>query len=567
MDTAYLDRALDDLQQHKTEWARLPIPDKIEYLGRLRENIGRVARRWVAAACEAQGFTLESPWSGEEWTSGPYALAEGINAYEDTMRMLARDRRPMENVPVSTRPNGQVVADVFPDTVQDRLFLSGHTAETWMMPEVTLEALDDTVAVFYSEPEPEGAVALILGAGNIASIPPLDLLDQLLVKGQVAIVKLNPVNDYLGGFFEEIFAPMIDAGWVRFAYGGVDVGTYLTYDERVEAIHITGSAVTHNAIVFGSGPEGRQRRKNDEPILKKPITSELGGVSPTIVVPGRWSNADIRYQAEHLVTQRLHNNGFNCVASQVFVFPAGWPGAARLMDAIRGVIDELPTRVPYYPGTEQRMNDVLAAYPSAELRPWGDQSVLIITELDPNTSQFAFDNEFFGPGIATTTLPGSGIPEFLANATAFANHSLAGWLPVNIIVDPATARREATVLDAAIESLEYGTIAVNSWVGHAYGLPRIPWGGFPGATLRNIESGIGFVHNGLMFDKAQRTVVRGPFAPFPRSLRKGERHMEPKPPTYLTNSNAAQIGERLTKQAVSRQWLDMPGVFTSALRG
>ena len=45
----------------------------------------------------------------------------------------------------------------------------------------------------------------------------------------------------------------------------------------------------------------------------------LGGVSPTIVIPGKWSAADLRFQAEHVATQKRHNNGFNCIASQVLI--------------------------------------------------------------------------------------------------------------------------------------------------------------------------------------------------------------------------------------------------------
>ena len=37
---------------------------------------------------------------------------------------------------------------------------------------------------------------------------------------------------------------------------------------------------------------------------------ELGGVSPTIVLPGRWKDADLRFQAEHVASQKLGNGGF-----------------------------------------------------------------------------------------------------------------------------------------------------------------------------------------------------------------------------------------------------------------
>ena len=56
------------------------------------------------------------------------------------------------------------------------------------------------------------------------------------------------------------------------------------------------------------------------------MTSELGGVGPTIVVPGPWTDADIEFQAEHILTMKLHNAGSNCVAAQVLVLPREWAG-------------------------------------------------------------------------------------------------------------------------------------------------------------------------------------------------------------------------------------------------
>jgi hypothetical protein len=37
------------------------------------------------------------------------------------------------------------------------------------------------------------------------------------------------------------------------------------------------------------------------------------------------------------------------------------------------------------------------------------------------------------------------------------------------------------------------------------------WGGYPGRDIYDIQSGIGFVNNMLMFDKPQKAIVRGQF--------------------------------------------------------
>ncbi len=56
---------------------------------------------------------------------------------------------------------------VFPRTIFDRLLMSGIGAEVWMQPGVDADNLRDHMAGFYRQTDPEGAVALVLGAGNI----------------------------------------------------------------------------------------------------------------------------------------------------------------------------------------------------------------------------------------------------------------------------------------------------------------------------------------------------------------------------------------------------------------
>ena len=168
---------------------------------------------------------------------------------------------------------------------------------------VTPSNIEDTVALFYKKENPQGKVSLVLGAGNVSSIVPLDIFYKMFAEGEVVLIKMNPINDYLGPIFEKIFAPLIEAGFIQFAYGGGDVGAYLTRHNLVDTIHITGSARTHDAIVFGVGEEGKQHKRENQSIMNKPISSELGGVSPTIVVPGPWSKGDFKFQAENIATQ------------------------------------------------------------------------------------------------------------------------------------------------------------------------------------------------------------------------------------------------------------------------
>jgi aldehyde dehydrogenase (NAD(P)+) len=123
------------------------------------------------------------------------------------------------------------------------------------------------------------------------------------------------------------------------------------------------------------------------------------------------------------------------------------------------------------------------------------------------------------------------------------------------------------VLEAAVADLRYGTIGINVWNAGAFLLGQAVWGGYPGATKDDIQSGQGFVHNSLMFDKAQKTVLRGSFYPFPRAWRHGEFHIAPKPPWFVTNKTAHTTLRRVTRLATDPHPKHLPGIFISALRG
>ena len=560
-----LDATVGELVGAKDRWARLPIATKIDYLDRLRPYILGAAEDWVAAAVKAKGISPDSQLAGEEWLSGPYGVLAWIVAVTETLRAVAAGNDPLEGFPVHERADGQTVVEVYPHDVKERLLLHGFSVEVWMEPGVGAARLRDTVATFYSRRNPEGKLGLVLGAGNIASIAPLDMLYMLYAEGKVALVKLNPINDYLGPIFERAFAPLVEDGYVRFVTGGGDVGAYLCRHPDVDTIHITGSAHTHDLIVYGPGEEGAARRARDERVLEKPISSELGGVGPTIVVPGPWRRADFDFQAQHLVTQKLHNSGHNCIASQLLVLPEGWAGSDRLLDAVRQTLRAAEPRPAYYSGSDQRRAGALAHYPQAE--EIGETVVLIegVDGTDPDA--YAFNEEFFGPLWATTSLPAPEPAAFLRNAVRFANETLYGTLGANIVIHPDTAKQLGPVLDQAIADLRYGTIAVNAWTGVGYLTARATWGAFPGHAYTDIQSGRGVVHNALLFERPQKSVVRGPFRPAPRSLIHGEMALSPRPPWFVTNKTAAGTARRLTEYAADGSLKHFPGIFASALRG
>ena len=569
---AQVDEQVDVLQQQKDAWAALPVARRIAYLDEVRGRVNNSAQRWVEAACAAKGLSIDAPVAGEEWSSGPWALIYGLNRYLETLRQVVKDGAPsIVAKRVRTRPNGQVIAKVFPETAIDNLLLNGVRGEVWMEPGVSAGELASQMGAAYRRRPDHGVVSLVLGAGNISSIAPMDVLHKLVVEHSVVLLKMNPVNDYLGPIFEDIFEPLVRDGFMAMTYGGPEVGEYITGHPGIEEIHMTGSDRTHDAIVWGTGPAAQDRKRAGTPLNTRRMTSELGNVSPMIVVPGPWDERDIRFQAEHIATTKLHNAGFNCIGTQVLVMPETWDRADALMAAVRDMMTTTPPRQAYYPGAAQRQQAIVESHAAAQVvddRPANEVPRTMVEGLDSGDSnESLFRQECFVSVLTSTTIPGADPGEFLRNAVDFCNERLWGTLGATVLVHPHTMKELGPAFEDAIARLRYGTIGINIWSGVGFLLAQLPWGAYPGHTLDDVQSGIGWVHNTKMFDRPLKSVLYGPFYPYPRSMVKGTGTMLPKPPWFVLNKRGHLVNRRFTSYEFDHNPARIPGIFADALRG
>ena len=140
----------------------------------------------------------------------------------------------------------------------------------------------------------------------------------------------------------------------------------------MDSIHLTGSARTYDAIVWGSDRNAHPARKAEgRRALSKPVTAELGCVTPVLVVPGRWSSADLEFQARHVAAMVTQNAGFNCNAAQVVVLARGWAQREEFVDRLKAALARIPPRRAYYPGAQERHRGFEAGRTSTAQRPPG----------------------------------------------------------------------------------------------------------------------------------------------------------------------------------------------------
>ena len=562
------DAAVAAVKSGATEWARSSVADRITVLLEIKDALLTVSEAWAETAARKKLIPEGSPLAGEEWISGPYAVMGGCNGLIHTLQAM-QGKAFLASLKKRTTASGQLAVKVCPDSIWDRLLLSGVTAEVWMQDGVTADNLAQHTASAYDIPEADrdGKVSVVLGAGNIAAIAPLDCFQKLFLEHQTVVLKLNPVNDYLYDVLSVALRPLIDRNALRIVKGDGAAGAYLCTHPDVDELHITGAGSTHDLIVWGQGAEGEAAKKAGKPSNTRRITSELGAVCPTIVVPGPWTDADIAFQGEHIATQKLHNSGFNCIACQVLVMPKTWDKSNALMASVENAI-QTSTRLPYYPMAENRMEEFSGHADNVISMKRGKAPAVVRNEIRDGEDAWFEHNEVFAPAMSTYQIDETDPETYLRKAIAYANDRLHGTLGGNILIHPKTIRAIGKKkFEEIVSEFRYGCIGINAWTGVGFLLTQTPWGAFPGHTLDDVQSGIGFVHNTFMFDKPERTIVRQPWRPFPRGLASGDLYMLPRPPWFITNKKQHKVGRLLTNFQHSPSFLKLPRIFLNALLG
>src|SRR5512142_918014 len=278
-DPRHLDEALSRLRESAPRWARAPLPERIALARSMLQGTYRTAGRAVEAACAAKGIALDSPQAGEEWMSGPYVTIRVLRQLVRSLRLLERNGNTPVG-PLSETVDGRLAVRVFPAGPRDAMLFMGVRAEVQLQEGVDEAALHERRARFYKAPDHAGKVCLVLGAGNINAIPPTDVAYKLFNEGKVCVLKVNPVNGYMGPILEAAFAEAIARGVLAVVQGGAAEGAWLAQHPAVDEVHVTGSDRTHDALVWGPpGPERAERIARGTPLLSKEITSELGNVT------------------------------------------------------------------------------------------------------------------------------------------------------------------------------------------------------------------------------------------------------------------------------------------------
>jgi aldehyde dehydrogenase (NAD(P)+) len=556
-----LDEAVARVREGAPRWARASLEERIALARSMLHGVDRTAERMVREACAAKGLRFDAPVAGEEWLSSPFPTARILRQIVNSLSAVARNGNTPVG-PTGETADGRLRARVFPPNALDGALFPLIRAEVHFQEGVDAARMNERRAAFHKARSHDGRVCLVLGAGNVNAIPPTDVATKLFAVGTACVLKMNPVNAYLGPILEDAFSEAIARGCLAVVYGGAEEGAYLARHPGVDEVHVTGATATHDAIVWGPpGPERTSRMERGTPVLQKPITSELGDVAPVLVMPGAWTDRALAAQAQSVAGMKAHNASHNCNAAQVLILPRGWKQRDAFLGHLERALAATPAKRAWYPGAAERYRRLVEGRPAVRRGAAGPGELpwTLLPDLDPAGNDPFYRTEAFCAVFGETAVGSEDPAEFLDAAVSFANEKLWGMLSASVVAPPPSLRDPTlrAALERAARRLRYGTVGMNCWPAYGFVFGTTPWGGFPGQPLHDIRSGRGFVHNTLMLDpdQVEKTVIWHPT-------------VHPLKPAYFpSHRSTVPMGRGLVALEARRKWSALPGIVLAAMRG
>ena len=540
-----IDRFISTLRTKSKEFNSISNVQLASMLDETISNKKEVSYFWATICSDNKG-TTKTPAEGEEWLGGPFASVLATQYY---IKSLINDDDLVEG----NFNNSENSYKVFPNNFIERITFPFINAKVYFNKSMSFEDINKFRG-FSKRYDIEPSITLVLGAGNFSSIPYLDVLYHLITRRSVILLKLNPVNEYLKPVFEKVFKNFIERGYIIVTNGNINESKYMATHPGINHIHLTGSDKTYEDIVYGRELTGNERSiKTLSKINPKPITSELGNVTPIIIHPGKWSTSDIKYQARKIVTGKLNNNGFNCIAAQVVVLPDGWGHTETLIKYVKYYMNKSKDRKAYYPDSIERLTKLEKDKSYERVNSLSCTTPHLTREIKAY-NKYELD-EVWSSTIYFRKIAYSNAEDYVKKSIDYCNNELWGNLGVSVIIKNHNNKFNKHITNSYIENLKYGTIAINEWAAIGYIIPQLPWGGFPGNKDNDIQSGQSVVHNSMLFESPLKGIVETKF--------RISRLIDP--PWFITNRKSRRLFMNLTYFQINNTKINLIKLIFSAL--
>lgn len=468
-------------------WAQVSAPEKLKLIKRIQKEMVAYAEELGEADARMKNELI-----GENTTSKAEGIAATIVPMANTLmgirhlyESLVKGEMPK---PISIRNTDEDLFEiqVFPIHKKDKLVATKQKGYLHVEGNpVQVNPLD----------KPAGIIA-ISGAGNYSSS--IEMVMALFLENKAVVHKPHQLNVATDEIWEKIFAPLIELKAVAFC--DAEQGREMSQLDGLHAIYFTGSTGVAHAI---------------QNAAKAPLVSECGGNNPCIIVPGKWSEKDLKRQAVQLASIGKLNGGAACGRPQTIVTSNNWAQREAFLNALRqAILEETFAVSEHYPRVQETKQAFIDNQPTAEiLRPESGSHNKSDFIFIPGISEgdFAVTNEAFCQIFSEIPLDTStDTDEFLTQATDFCNQKLLGTLGCMILVDNATFSSHEGRVHQAVRELDYGGIAVNDVPPNIWLNGYLTWGGC-NEDLSDFVSGVGNFGNPFNYENVKKSVIINDF--------------------------------------------------------
>ncbi len=511
------------LSQAADRWKSIAPVERAELAKKTAQAVGEQADVWVRAAVAMKSVGSDgrvvdcnevlSMLRAEECATGPIATLRLLILTEQALRSIGKTgvtdvsvkprvthvQEQANKSPFGT-PSSLLSIDVLPvQSLYDSTIFRGHQATVRC---ANIGSVETFMKLWQEECQRRpysGGVAVVLGAGNVTGLAAADAISQIFEYGRAVLLKLHPVQASFVTVFRSALKPLVEAGLLRVVIGDTELVSDAIRTNEVTAMHLTGGEETFRNIV----------RSHENELAAKEITCELGNVTPWIIVPGKYSEKDLLYQADQVAASIANNSSFNCIATKVVVTSRHWPQRQQFLDRIKQRLASLPARPAWYPGAiDLHQKATGQSIPGGLIKP------RLLQDVRRDDQPHWFAQEWFIPIAIETAVDGDSIEEFCTEISRLV-HELPGTLAASVTRPDGMATHDASRVELLIEHLRYGVVAVNAWSALAYAVANVPWGGFPGGTIEDPQSGIGRVHNPQFLPLVHNSILRAPLRVWP----------------------------------------------------
>jgi len=398
--------------------------------------------------------------------------------------------------------------------------LPGHSFELWTRPNAndadntTTKANDDN-----------DKICLVLGSCNQPFLSATDILDSIFLRRMPVLFKHHPLRPFLLEPYSILMEPLKARGfWDQVLDSGIPETKELVSHPKVGHVHLTGSLTTDKAVrdtLREAHPDTLS-----ESDIRQMVTSELGAVTPCILMPGTYTETELVHAARLIAFAKKTNGGCNCLAANAVIMAKDWEQKDEFRRYLVEELKRSPDIPAYYPGSRERKKKLQEPYEKERARlvessctdGKPEDAVVLLECGTPGTADYensALLQEAFGPVLALVELPGGkhsdDTPEdYITKVVApFVNdkENIYGSLSCLLLLPGNLS--DTSKLDSMVSSLHYGTVAINcpSLIGYISMTQGAVWG----AHIRDHswQSGHGYVGNAYGLPAVDKTVCYG----------------------------------------------------------